>query len=125
MKQHETADRTEPVTEEASLPPTLDEAWELARYRSEHEGERSFAFPKECYTEGFDIAYDTDTTPHQYLHVAYRYPSGALCGTKLLWGHGGPLTEAHLARVDCPLCLHIWKMRGLKVSAPEKTERQP
>lgn len=104
-----------------------DEMWAVARYRAEHEGEQSLEFPEDCYVSGFDIAFDVDSTPHQYTHVAYTYPSGALCGTKLLWFHGGPLTAQNLDLVDCPTCLHIWQKRGLVLGGtePEKDAVQP
>jgi hypothetical protein len=93
----------------------LDRRWTLQRFRQEHEHSHPLEFPENCYVSGFEFAFDVETTPHQYCHITYKYPSGALCGTKLLWFHGGPLTEERFHMVDCPTCLHIWEKRGLSI----------
>ena len=79
-------------------------------------------FLPEHYVTRFEIAYDVDSTPHQYKHICYTYPTGALCGTKLLWFHGGALTESNFGEVDCKVCLHLWEKRGL--SLPQKESGQ-
>lgn len=99
----------------------IDRRWLLQRFRQEHHPEGSLEFPKDCYENRFEVAFDVDATPHQYCHIAYNYPSGALCGTKLLWGHGGPLTEEWLTKVDCPVCLHLWEKRGLCIESAEES----
>jgi hypothetical protein len=74
---------------------------------------RSLDFPQDCYLTRFELGYDVDSTPHQYKHICHTYPSGALCGTKLLWFHAGALTTDNFTTVDCPVCVHLWERRGL------------
>lgn len=91
----------------------VTERAELDRYQAEHRQTQTLEFEENSYSNHFEIAFDTDATPKQYSHIAYAYPSGALCGTKLLWFHGGRLTERTLREVNCPVCLHLWEKRAL------------
>lgn len=76
-------------------------------------------FSDDSYLNRFEIGYDVDNTVHQYSHICHTYPTGALCGTKLLWFHGGPLGVANFKRVDCKTCLHLWDRRGLSFQSGE------
>ena len=91
----------------------------LDRYRQEHGHALSLDFPQECYQTRFELAFDLDSTPVQYGHVAYTYPTGALCGTQLLWFHAGPLDEKSFQHVNCPVCLHLWERRGLTLGGAQ------
>lgn len=90
----------------------VEEPAVLERYEQERRRDGR-PFPEECYRSGYELAFDVDSTPVQYAHICGTYPTGALCGTKLLWFHAGPLTPAKFEKVNCPTCLDLWKGRGL------------
>lgn len=59
---------------------------------------------------GFD---DDDEDKHQFKHVCWPYPKGALCGSKRLWFQGGALGDYD---IDCPNCLRLLREIALKAA---------